>query len=311
MPTATLKLTLWKDNEQTEAKIFGVFLFSLTSSDPNKHLLCVTEIGTPILPRYFLVTSQSGVKSMTLSLDGARERLYAANHAVVECVGAIWTYKYTNGYTVTLRGPLTAHILVIPTQAAAGSSAQGSASHPGYALKINTIEFGSNKFEKYVSVDAVQGTRVENGLGLGGMGGPGGAGVSASPSGSSNAAQTPKTPRLKNSSASASGSTGGQTPVMNGVTVKQEQGQGQLGQGQGQGQEERWEEPRICYERASIPSEPVNAFGIPQATMRCLELAESVGQMSELISFSKDSSLGPIREFPAQLVTVASLTNSC
>ncbi|EIM85512.1 uncharacterized protein STEHIDRAFT_37377, partial [Stereum hirsutum FP-91666 SS1] len=92
LPTATLKLTLWKDNQQAEAKIF--------------------EIGTPILPRFFLVTSQSGVKSMTLSLDGARERLYAANHAVVECVGAIWTYKYTNGYTVTLRGPLTAHVLV-------------------------------------------------------------------------------------------------------------------------------------------------------------------------------------------------------
>lgn len=117
-------------------------------------------------------------------------------------------------------------------------------------------------------MDAVQGTKVEPGLGLG-VGGSGNgavAGMSGSPSGSSTAAQTPKTPRLKNSNASASGSTGGQTPVMNGVTVKTEQGQGQ-------GQEEKWEESsRVIYERVSLPSEPVNAFGIPQATMRCLEV---------------------------------------
>lgn len=134
------------------------------------------------------------------------------------------------------------------------------------------IDFGSNKFEKFVSVDAVQGTKVEPGLGLGASGSASGngavAGMSGSPSGSSTAAQTPKTPRLKNSNASAStsGSTGGQTPVMNGVTVKTEQGQGQ-------GQEEKWEESsRVVYERVSLPSEPVNAFGIPQATMRCLEV---------------------------------------
>ena len=29
---------------------------------------------------------------------------------------------------------------------------------------------------------------------------------------------------------------------------------------------------RVNYERSSIPGEPVNAFGIPQATMRCLEV---------------------------------------
>lgn len=45
-----------------------------------------------------------------------------------------------------------------------------------------------------------------------------------------------------------------------------------------------------------IPGEPVNAFGIPQATMRCLELAESVAQMSDLIVFSKEEGLGPLGE---------------
>ncbi|KIM45777.1 hypothetical protein M413DRAFT_58609, partial [Hebeloma cylindrosporum] len=91
-PKAVMKLTLWKDNQRNEAKPF--------------------EIGVPILPRFFLVTTQSGVKSMTLSLEGARERFYAPGHVMVECVAAIWTYKYNNGYTVTLRGPLTARVIV-------------------------------------------------------------------------------------------------------------------------------------------------------------------------------------------------------
>lgn len=36
--------------------------------------------------------------------------------------------------------------------------------------------------------------------------------------------------------------------------------------------ERLWEEPRVGIDQASIPGEPVNAFGIPQATMRCLEV---------------------------------------
>jgi len=37
----------------------------------------------------------------------------------------------------------------------------------------------------------------------------------------------------------------------------------------------------------------VNAFGIPQASMRCLELAESVGQLSELFNFCQTHGIGP------------------
>ena len=55
--------------------------------------MSTTEIGAPIFPRFFLVTTQSGVKSLTLSLDGAREWIYGPGHFVVECVAAVWTYK--------------------------------------------------------------------------------------------------------------------------------------------------------------------------------------------------------------------------
>ncbi|KAF8841301.1 hypothetical protein BDN67DRAFT_967353 [Paxillus ammoniavirescens] len=219
-PKAIMKVTLWKDNQRNEAKPF--------------------EIGVPILPRFFLVTTQSGVKSMTLSLDGARERLVSQQHAIVECVGAVWTYKYNNGYTVTLRGPMTVHVVIIPV----ASPAQAQQSQ--ITLRFDHFQFDANTHEKYISLDSIVGQR---------------------------AIESPKTPRVRNAP----------TPSPNGASSSQ------------RAEEDRqWEEPRVLIDHASIPGEPVNAFGIPQATMRCLELAESVSQMTDLISFANDTQLGPM-----------------
>ncbi|KAF7313412.1 hypothetical protein HMN09_00497100 [Mycena chlorophos] len=208
-PKAMMKLTLWRDSMKNEAKPF--------------------EIGVPILPRFFLVTTQSGVKSMSLTLDGARERLYGAGHAIIECVSAIWTCRYHSGHVVTLRGPLVIHLMlctVAPGSAAAGAGAQ-------YTLKFDNFEFDAVSHDKYIALDAISGTRRED---------------------------------------------ESTTPGATGMPDDEKQ----------------WEEPRAVLENASIPGEPVNAFGIPQATMRCLELAESVGQMADLITFAKDQEMGPL-----------------
>ncbi|PPQ63972.1 hypothetical protein CVT24_009095 [Panaeolus cyanescens] len=222
-PKAIMKLTLWKDNQRNEAKPF--------------------EIGVPILPRFFLVTTQSGVKSMTLSLDGARERQFGQGHYVVECVAAIWTYKYTNGYIVTLRGPLTAHVLITLS------------SPPGqpqtYTFKFEELQFDANFHDKYIALDSIAGKRSIDGR--------------RTPPGSD-----------EGSSNSPAQSASGQSS---------------------QSQQHKWEEPRIMLEGASIPGEPVNAFGIPQATMRCLELAESVSSMADLITFANETGLGPQGEY--------------
>ncbi|KDR74517.1 hypothetical protein GALMADRAFT_250519 [Galerina marginata CBS 339.88] len=219
-PKAMMKLTLWRDSQRTEAKPF--------------------EIGVPILPRFFLVTTQSGVKSMTFALDGARERSYAPGgqgHTVVECVSAIWTYKYTNGYTVTLRGPLTVHVIVTATVP------PGNTQAPQYTLKFDDFQFDANIHDKYIALEAILGPR------------------------------TIESPKLRNTPTPTPGS----------------------GQQQQQMEEDkRWEEPRVRIEHASIPGEPVNAFGIPQATMRCLELAESVSSMADLIAFAGETNLGPL-----------------
>ncbi|KAI6033858.1 LIM-domain binding protein [Pisolithus microcarpus] len=204
---AVMKITLWKDNQKVEAKPL--------------------EIGYSILPRFFLVTTQSGVKSMTLSLDGARERLVDQAHAVVECVSAVWTYKYTNGYTVTLRGPLTVHILLYPTTGSSPTSPQQFQSW----LKIGHFQFDANIHEKFISLDAITGNRI---------------------------IEPPKTPRARNNP----------TPTPNGAS------------GAHRTEEDRqWEEHRVIINNASIPGEPVNAFGIPQVTMRCLEVSRRLASI--------------------------------
>ncbi|KXN84209.1 Adhesion defective protein 1 [Leucoagaricus sp. SymC.cos] len=216
-----MKLTLWKDNQRKEAKPF--------------------EIGVPILPRFFLVTTQSGVKSMSLSLDGARERQIATGHCIVECVAAVWTYRYTNGYTVTLRGALSAHVVITST------SAPGTNPNPAqpstYAYKFDEFTFDANYHDKYIALDAIVGQRVP---------------------------EPTKSPWIRSAP----------DPTENGTPESED--------------DKKWEEPRVNIERCSIPGEPVNAFGIPQATMRCLELAESVGSMADLIVYSNETQLGPL-----------------
>lgn len=223
-PKAIMKMTLWKDNQKVEAKPL--------------------EIGVPILPRFFLVTTQAGVRSMTLSLDGARERLCSQTHAAIECVSAVWTYKYASGYTVTLRGPLTVHVVLYPHLGPTTSQQQ----YP-WSLKFDQFVFDANTHEKFISLESISGHRT---------------------------IEQPRTPRTRSNP----------TPSPNGVTSQQK------------AEEDRqWEEPRTLIANASIPPEPVNAFGIPQVTMRCLELAEGVSHMTELIAYVNEHNMGPIGSY--------------
>ena len=209
---------------------------------------------------------------MTLSLDGARERLCSQSHAVIECVSAVWTYKYANGYTVTLRGPLTVHLVIFPITTA-------TQQYP-FSLKFDHFQFDANVHEKYISLESISGHRT---------------------------VEPPKTPRTRNNP----------TPSPNGVASQQKADE-----------DRRWEEPRTLIANASIPAEPVNAFGIPQVTMRCLEvsrghlaplntcqkdvasqLAEGVSHMTDLISFANEKQLGPLGSYPGFGFTETGVSN--
>ncbi|KAF9076669.1 LIM-domain binding protein-domain-containing protein [Rhodocollybia butyracea] len=311
-PKAVMRFTLWRDNQRNEAKPF--------------------EITVPILPRFLLVTTQSGVKSMTLTLDGARERLHGNGHAIVECVAAVWTYKYNNGYTVALRGPLTVHVWAVGSQPAAPNPTPNQppvAPNQNYVLKFDEFQFDASYHDKYIALESIMGPRsIESPMGMPGM-------VARQGSGSQTG-----TPRVRNAPppgapaaavgaiagvGSSSGSGAG-SGLSNGSGMGNGMGIGGMGMPMGMSMgmsmdegdpdeqkfdptmnsspsshplsrdvsRDKWEEPRVLIERGFIPGEPVNAFGIPQATMRCLELAESVAQMTELISFSREMKLGPI-----------------
>ncbi|KAF5320964.1 hypothetical protein D9619_001156 [Psilocybe cf. subviscida] len=257
-PASVLKFTLWRDSQRVEAKPF--------------------EIGVPILPRFFLVTTQSGVKSMSLTLDGARERFFGAGHSVIECVTAQWTYRYTNGYCVVLRGPLTVHVIITdaPRDPNAPPNPRGQ---PTQVLKFNDFQFDANAQEKFIAVDNIGGIRHN----------------------------TPMYQREIHPWLPAEG----HSPSLGPITAER---QAELDHAEAQ----RWEEALVKVEEAEIPGEPVNAFGIPQATMRCLELAESVMSMAELITFSEEiharsednplSAMDTLSKYAAQLRDTGQVT---
>ena len=188
---------------------------------------------------------------MTLSLDGARERVVGPDRAIVQCVTAMWTFRYHNGYTVVLRGPFTAHVTVTSNATSDITLAQPappSTSMPKI-LKIDHVQFDSDVYEKHVAVDVIGGHRID----------------------------TYKTPQIHHTS------TPTRTFTRYGAVAAPQCLQPQPLQ-VGQRDEERYEEPRITYEGAFIPADPVNAFGIPQATMRCLEVGLSIFMNSYLYS---------------------------
>lgn len=152
---------------------------------------------------------------MSISLDGAREKILGSSHLVVECVTAVWAYKYSNGYTIQLCGPLTAHLALSPSST---SVAQGSP--PSFSMKFEHLQFDANVHHKLIQVDAIAGPKIG------------------------------RSPLIAT-----------YTPGING-----------MGSQPSMGSQQDKTQDRIHYERSSIPGEPVNAFGIPQATMRCLEV---------------------------------------
>lgn len=190
---------------------------------------------------------------MTLSLDSARERMHESGHTIVECPGASWTHRYRNGYTVTLRGPLTVHVIATSRRPHGSHTDNDS----DFTFKFDKFQFDANFHDKFIALDSILGARSTENL-------------------------PPPTPMVMTAPS---------------FSVQTAAGIGPAGQSQSNQQvddERTWEAPRVLIDYASLPGEPVNAFGVPQATMRCLELAECVTSMAELIQFSKESSRGPL-----------------
>ena len=224
----------------------------------------------PILPRFFLVTTQSGVTSMSINFDGAKEvAVPVMGHpfawtTTVECPNASWTFYYNNGYIVTLRGPLSATLSIVftapqpppPTANGANGPVQPPAVPYSMAVRIDAISFNAEKHEKAVRVEAIQGMAVHR-------------------------TRTPKMMSMKPDPSIAGGTAASASPgaVSTGTTIANSAESTPVmehghppGNSVGSAANGGGDVMVISYERATIPLEPVNAFGIPQATMRCLEV---------------------------------------
>lgn len=158
---------------------------------------------------------------MSLSLDGAVERNTSATSAVVNCVAAMWTYKYFNGYTITLKGPLVATITAVPSHL---TTPEAPHMPPGvqYSLKLESLTFDALLHEKSLAVESITGHRQLQNV-------------------------------VRNWESTSQ-------PIASLGMMRQEVDQ-------------LLDEPLVSIEGAKIPDEPVNAFAIPQATMRCLEVS--------------------------------------
>lgn len=205
------------------------------------------------MPRFFLSSWCSGVQSISLGLNGVVETSPAPGEGLVECTNASFTYTFDTGYNVQLTGLLRVHILLVPnTPPAPTNGTEGAPPTPAHKLKFSYFEFTSKKVTKSLAVTAIKGNRMlytspslegssPSGT-IGHVSPPGGANVGAM----SNVA-------LDGSNASNSSGASTSPTLVNGVP-----------------------EPVLVVERALMPPDPVNEFGITQCTMRVLEVCSPV-----------------------------------
>ncbi|KIJ56913.1 hypothetical protein M422DRAFT_150091, partial [Sphaerobolus stellatus SS14] len=218
------------------------------------------EITANVLAMLLHVSCQSGVRSMNFMLEGLVERYLGSGTAIIECPQAQWLWRFHDGHVVSLRGNFSC-------QVSAYCNPSGAPDQQ-YFLKFDTMTFDSNSHEKMILLDSIRGTRLPE-----------------------NVQKTPAT--------TTQGSPEGSSSSKASAIVKSEEAP-----------ERQLDTERIVIDHAILPSEPINAFGIPQASMRCLEvsghvivlildadcslqLAESVGQMTELFQYCHSNNIGP------------------
>ncbi|RUS25336.1 hypothetical protein BC938DRAFT_472309 [Jimgerdemannia flammicorona] len=183
------------------------------------------ELTTALLPRFYQINFESGVQSIQMTIENAKEYALPSGGRLVECPSASLFHQFDNGCQVVAKGMLQVTFSL--------STATGT-------LKIDMWEFHTQNYVEYIPRSAIVRRELEN-----------------SPS-----METKEGVKAK---------------------IKQQQMmQGESAASDGRGD---W----------VIPDTPVNEYGITVKTMRCLEIAEVVGHMKDLIAYSVENNFGPIQ----------------
>ncbi|KAI5474835.1 LIM binding protein [Pseudohyphozyma bogoriensis] len=174
---------------------------------------------------------------------------------------ALWSSNFEQGVKVELEGSLNVHFVVTADRDAAG----GAGVLKG--LKIEAIDFQSRGHEEYFAKESILYEQVEKFVveGRGGEEGVGG-GLEDSP-----------TIGKKKKGAAITGV-----------------GAGTRRRSQTSKEEEEESAKSVRFERRLLPISPVGSFGITEMGMRCLEIAESVAQLQDLMGFAQEARIGPI-----------------
>jgi hypothetical protein len=150
-----LKLRLKGDAGEVVEKRLGtalslslsLSLFPLTPSPK--------EMMPPLISRFFHSAYESGVYQIQISFSHPKELPLSPYETFVECSEATWTWAFASGWLVTMRGRLSGHVQVCNSSGVplpeGGLSMGGGATH----LKFRSIEFWSEKFDRYLHFNRV------------------------------------------------------------------------------------------------------------------------------------------------------------
>ncbi|GAA6018470.1 hypothetical protein JCM10207_000904 [Rhodosporidiobolus poonsookiae] len=207
---------------------------------------------------------------------------------------ASWTSRFSQGVKVELAGTLTVHLLF------------KDLGHGAAGLRIESLEFESRGHDEWISREVVEAHLAAAALPPEGFD-PRASTSSTAAGKDDERPERPKPGRKGSATAAAAkdkekdGGRGGMVTRRRSASARSEQLQLDEDEGSGSGDGEGDRKPSVGEKdearraRARMPVSPVGTFGVTEMAMRCLEIAESVAQLQDLIGFSLDTNTGPIQ----------------
>ncbi|KDN52654.1 hypothetical protein K437DRAFT_266502 [Tilletiaria anomala UBC 951] len=293
--TDTLHTDFWRDfTEEFYLPNGSMRLILRNSTNGDQRGL---EVPNPVLPRWFMTSYHSGVRSVQYTLGNPREytrespcsssgpwypppprmppsvrvvNLFpssAVTH-IVAADSATLTTTFQNGWQVQMTGTL--RISLMPHSRMLVHEAPGQRPKLGFdtQLRFESLDFIGQSHTSYISRAAIQRMPVAHSIPLETV-----AAIVASHR------QTQHQEGKKGSP----------------IGAKVEEGSDQAASGDEKANEDiGGSKPTITIEEPVLPECPVNEYGITLRSMRCLEITESICQLRDLMDLSLQEGIGPL-----------------
>ncbi|KNZ60398.1 hypothetical protein VP01_155g2 [Puccinia sorghi] len=303
--SAVFKISLWDSNSGTN-KAFG------WSSD--SYINAGNKIPVASLARFFHVFFDAGATSMTTSLENPAEMLLVvpithqhpetlvrtmigSKHLgyALECESCTWSIKYKEGVKVDMVGKLSANMY--KCGGLGGSAGEGGAMRSSGldVLKMDSFEYIGNSHVEWICRNSITAETIERVLAKNELGAAtavdGSSGTTDAANAASLPAPSPPTPvqgkaslkgRRQSAASARKKSVAAAAAAAEEDRIKSEAAA------------DKHSLRTVKWETNTLPISPVGTFGIPEKSMRCLELIEGVAQLAPLMMFSVENNLPPL-----------------